>query len=1051
MASDAPDLPADLPAQPSWQKRRAALFVGGGLVLAVCAIWVLRAPIADNFVTSQLQQRGVKAQYRIVSIGPRTQTLADVVIGDPAKPDLIARRVKVDIGWTWSGPVVSGVTAEGVRLFGRWEDGRIRLGEVDKLLPPPSDEPFRLPELDVGLSDARARIDTPWGAVGARIDGAGPLRYNWRGQIALVSEGLTYGGCATGRLSVFGAVRISFSRPNFAGPVRATDLRCPKQGFSLARLDTQLETSLAADFLSWTGEFDATSSRWQAMGGTLGTLGATGSFRGDTKSTKVDYDLRGSGARYGGFNVAGLSLAGTATAGSNLSASARLGLARAVLPPQYRAQAAGSAATLRATPIGPIAEQLARAAANALTSVSGEADVLLVGDARTRRVEIIAPRLRSTSGAQLRGDASSRLSVSLAGKQPMFLIDGRWQLEGGGLPDADVRLQRVANGRLTGLVSLKPLSAGDSRLALTPVSVVGDPNGRLRLVTTAALSGPLAGGRIDGLTMPIDATVQPNGDFTLAGNCRRVSLASAALGGVTLGNNVVQLCGPRGQALLAYRGGRLSGELALVAPELRGRTGDSLLTLQAERLQYGLASGQMVIEALAVAIGEGEPATNFTAERITGTWAGGAMTGRLEGAAGEIGEIPLNMTEIAGNWAWRDAALTLNGGLVVSDRAEEAPRFAPLISRDATLSFADSRIVADASFRERETDTPIGNTDIVHDFTSASGSADLLIMSMRFNEAFQPDQLTPLALGIIANTRGTLAGRGRIDWNADAVTSSGTFTTAGSDFAAAFGSVRGASTTMVFEDLLGLRTAPGQRASIDEINPGIPVVGGLIDYQLLDANKVRIEGGRWPFAGGELTLKPTTIDFDVNAVRRLEFEVHGVDAGVFLTEFGFDNLNAKGVFDGVLPVEFSGLGARVVDGRLVARGGGGEVSYVGELTNYNLGVYANYAFNMLKSLAYEEMTITLNGDLDGEMLTDVKIVGLKQGSTAARNIITRQLEKLPIVFNVKINAPFRQLIGSARSLYDPSVLIDQNRDALIEAQRAAEGTSVQPPESEPVP
>ena len=1050
MASDDPDLADETPAVPSRRKRRAALFVSGGLVLAVAAIWVLRAPIADNFVSTQLQQRGVKAQYRIVSIGTRTQTLADVVIGDPAKPDLIARLVKVNIGWTWSGPVISGVSAEGVRLFGRWQDGRIRLGEVDKLLPEPSDEPFRLPELDVALSDARARLDTPWGAVGARVDGAGPLRYNWRGQVALVSDGLTHAGCDTGRVSVFGAVRISFARPNFTGPVRAAKLRCAQADFSLGRIDSQLEASLAADFLSWTGEFDATSSRWRGAGGTLASLTATGNFRGDTKATKVDYDLRGGAARYGGFSVAGLSLIGAATIGSEPTASARLGVARAVLPPQYRTQVAQSGAMLRSTPVGSIAEQLTRAAANALTSLSGEADVLLVGDAKTRRIEIVAPRLRSVSGAQLRGDASSRLSVRLAGKQPQFLVDGRWQLEGGGLPDSDVRLQRAANGRLTGLASLKPLVAGDSRLALTPVTIIGDPNGRLRIVTTAALSGPLAGGRVDGLTMMLDATVQPNGDFALAGGCQRVSLAGAALAGVTLGSNAVQLCGARGQPLLAYRGGRLSGELALIAPKISGRTGDSLLAVQAARLQYGLASGLIDVEALAVAIGDGEPATNFTAEMVNGTLAGGAMSGRLEGAAGEIGEIPLNMTEIAGDWAWRNSMLTLNGGLVVSDRTE-VPRFSPLISRDATLTFADNRIVAKAGFNERATDTPIGNTDIVHDFNSASGGADLLIMAMRFNENFQPDQLTPLALGIIANTRGTLAGRGRIDWNADGVTSSGTFTTAGSDFAAAFGSVRGASTTIVFDDLLGFRTRPGQRASIDEINPGIPVIGGLIDYQLLDANKIQIEGGRWPFAGGELTLKPTTIDFDVNAVRRLEFELHGVDAGVFLTEFGFDNINAKGVFDGVLPVEFSGLGGRIVDGRLVARSGGGEVAYIGELTNYNLGVFANYAFNMLKSLAYEEMTITLNGDLDGEMLTDVKIVGLKQGSTAERNIITRQLEKLPIVFNVKINAPFRQLIGSARSLYDPSVLIDQNRDALIEAQRAAEGTSVQPPESEPVP
>ena len=517
MASDDPDLADETPAVPSRRKRRAALFVSGGLVLAVAAIWVLRAPIADNFVSTQLQQRGVKAQYRIVSIGTRTQTLADVVIGDPAKPDLIARLVKVNIGWTWSGPVISGVSAEGVRLFGRWQDGRIRLGEVDKLLPEPSDEPFRLPELDVALSDARARLDTPWGAVGARVDGAGPLRYNWRGQLALVSDGLTHAGCDTGRVSVFGAVRISFARPNFTGPVRAAKLRCAQADFSLGRIDSQLEASLAADFLSWTGEFDATSSRWRGAGGTLASLTATGNFRGDTKATKVDYDLRGGAARYGGFSVAGLSLIGAATIGSEPTASARLGVARAVLPPQYRTQVAQSGAMLRSTPVGSIAEQLTRAAANALTSLSGEADVLLVGDAKTRRIEIVAPRLRSVSGAQLRGDASSRLSVRLAGKQPQFLVDGRWQMEGGGLPDSDVRLQRAANGRLTGLASLKPLVAGDSRLALTPVTIIGDPNGRLRIVTTAALSGPLAGGRVDGLTMMLDATVQPNGDFALAG------------------------------------------------------------------------------------------------------------------------------------------------------------------------------------------------------------------------------------------------------------------------------------------------------------------------------------------------------------------------------------------------------------------------------------------------------------------------------------------------------------------------------------------------------
>ena len=1050
MASEAPDDAPALPETPTRRKRRSALYGVGALVAGLTLVWVMRAPIADNFVENQFEQRDVQAAYRIVSIGPRTQTLADVVIGDPQRPDLIARRVEVDIGWGWSGPVIVGLRADGVRLFGRWQDGRLSLGEVDKLLPAPSAEPFMLPEIDVALVDARGRIDTPWGAIGARLDGAGGLRDSFRGQVALASEGIAAGGCRTGRVTAFGTLRSNAGRPSFAGPVRAADMACDAGATALARIDARLDAAFAEDLSSWTGQVDATASDLETAGGLIASLKATGDFRGSPASTRVAYNVTGSRGRFGDINIGGLSLIGAFDAGATSSASAKLALARVNAPPQLQARMANSAAALRQSPIGPIADRLMLAAAGALTSLSGEADVLLLGDARTRRIEIIALRLRSSSGARLTGDATSRLSVLLAGERPMLLLDGRWQLEGGGLPDASLQMRRSGDGRLNGQANIKPVVAGASRLALTPMTIAGERSGRLRLTTTASLSGPLAGGWVDGLTMPLDAQIQPDGDFTLAEGCQLVSLASAVVANVQLGSNVVQLCSAPGKPLLAYRGGRLSGDLALLEPTLRGQTGTLALLLQAARLQYALATGAMSLDALAVQIGEGEPATNFTAASVTATLAAGKMSGRLQGAAGEIAEIPLNMTEITGDWAWQSGTLTLNGGLRVSDQ-QRAPRFAPLISRDANLTFVDGKITANANFAELSTDTPVGRTDIVHDFGGATGAADLVVTAMRFNDAFQPGQLTPLAIGVIANARGTLAGRGRIDWNADGVTSSGTFTTASSDFAAAFGPVRGASSTIIFDDLLAVHTPPGQRISLDEINPGIPVIGGMIDYQLLDATKVRIEGGRWPFAGGELTLKPTILDFDVNAVRRLEFELSGVDAGVFLSEFGFENLSAKGVFDGVLPVEFSGLGARIVDGRLVARAGGGEVAYVGELTNYNLGVYANFAFNMLKSLSYDAMTITLNGDLDGEMLTDVKIVGLGQGESAARNIITRQIEKLPIIFNVRINAPFRQLIGSARSLYDPSVLIDQNRDALIEAQRAAEGASVQPPESEPVP
>src|SRR3546814_11221515 len=90
------------------------------------------------------------------------------------------------------------------------------------------------------------------------------------------------------------------------------------------------------------------------------------------------------------------------------------------------------------------------------------------------------------------------------------------------------------------------------------------------------------------------------------------------------------------------------------------------------------------------------------------------------------------------------------------------------------------------------------------------------------------------------------------------------------------------------------------------------------------------------------------------------------------------------------------------------------------------------------------------------MVTDIRFGGVGQGEGATRNFLTNQVAKLPLVFNVKITAPFRQLLTSAKGFYDPSLLIEQNLPALMRAQEEAEAAArgetapVQPPASEPV-
>jgi translocation and assembly module TamB len=205
---------------------------------------------------------------------------------------------------------------------------------------------------------------------------------------------------------------------------------------------------------------------------------------------------------------------------------------------------------------------------------------------------------------------------------------------------------------------------------------------------------------------------------------------------------------------------------------------------------------------------------------------------------------------------------------------------------------------------------------------------------------------------------------------------------------------------------------------------------------LLPGQQVAIEAGRWPFAGGELILEPTILDFGIEKERRLTFRVVGVDAEKFLAGYDFQNLRVTGVFDGTLPMIFNQDGGRIVGGALISRPGGGEVSYLGELAYKDMGTFANFAFDALRSIRYSSLTIGVGGHLDGEIVTDISFTGLQQGSIAKRNFITKQLARIPIKFNVSVTAEFLKLIGSIRGLYDPSYAAERDLQYLIEQGKA---------------
>jgi hypothetical protein len=371
----------------------------------------------------------------------------------------------------------------------------------------------------------------------------------------------------------------------------------------------------------------------------------------------------------------------------------------------------------------------------------------------------------------------------------------------------------------------------------------------------------------------------------------------------------------------------------------------------------------------------------------------------------------------------------------------------------------NNRIAAAGWLLDPETGTRVTSATIDHDLRNGRGRALLDVPGIRFDDDYQPEQLTRLTTGVVALVNGVLKGQGQIRWGPEGTASTGSFSTQDMTLAAAFGPVEGLSTTINFTDLLGLTTAPGQLANVGVIRTGIDVFDGKISYQLLPGQRVRVEAGRWPFAGGELVLEETILDFSRPSTKRLVFRVVGLDAERFISQMEFSNITATGTFDGTIPMEFDQSGGRIIGGRLSARPEGGTLSYIGELTDKQLGAYGKLAFDALKSLRYSKLSINLNGDLGGEFVAGIELDGIARdpaltsvgtGGGISGMVARRafgQLAKIPFEFNITIRGPFRALLATARSLEDPSNLIQSALPAELRKQPALP-TVVQPQESE---
>lgn len=1026
---------AELPAEgPPLRRRRWPLLVFVGVLLAMlAAAWLLRKDIADNLIAGQLDSLGLPAHYDIVSIGPSEQVVKRLVVGDPRHPDLTIDELRVATRLYWGFPGIGRITVVRPRLYGTLHGGKVSFGSLDKALFTGKGGPFEMPDFDLAVVDGRALIESDYGRIGARLEGKGALRGGFAGELAAIAPELAVTGCKATRATIYGKVTTASERPRFEGPVRMGRLECPEQALTLSQAGIQLDVTADKALDGIEGELGFRTGAGRYGAGSLGKASGTSQFAYRNKALNARYDIAAGGIVTPQARIASLSFEGRARSTQGLARfdiEGDLGGKGLALGASLDRALADAARSGQGTLIAPLATRMRGALAQEARDSSLAVNLILRRGAEGLSLVVPHGALRGASGASLATLSRVQVMFGSAGRPR---ITGNFATGGQGLPQVSGRMESGSDGRLTMRVSMPEYRAGTARVELSQASLLQSADGALAFNGQARLSGDLPGGRAEGLVLPIEGAWAANGVLLVWPRCTRIAYDHLQFANLTLDRRDLAICPAAGSAIVHGPVDALRVAAGVPALNLSGRLGETPIRIASGPLGYaqgGNAPGTIHAQALRIDLGPFASASHFSVTNLAGR-IGQDVAGTFDGADIGLYAVPLDLRHTTGKWRYAQGVATIDGASFTLVDRLQVPRFNPMVARDASLRLANSVITAQALIREPSSDREVVRAQIVHDLATASGHADLAVEGLRFDDKLQADTLSTLALGVVSNLQGPVHGSGRIDWNGKGVTSHGRFASEGLDFAAPFGPVKGLSGEVVLTDLLGMVTAPDQTLRIASINPGIDVIDGTVSFEMKPGYYLQVNGARWPFMGGTLTLEPAHMKIGVAETRYYTLKVSGLDAQTFVQHLQLSNLNASGIFDGELPLIFDENGGRIQDGHLVSRPPGGNVAYVGELTYKDLSAMGNFAFQTLKSVNYRQMEISLGGTLAGEIITRVSFNGISQGTGAKHNFVTNQIAKLPIRFVLNIKAPFFSLFAPLRSLYDPSYVVDPRTLGLI--------------------
>lgn len=982
------------------------------IVVVLLGLWGARGRLAQRFALDTLAKRGVPARAVIDAIGPDGIVVHDLVLGDPARPDLTAAHAELAFGWRGLTPSVTVARLTRATLRASIaRDGRITLGSLDRLRAPSDGTPDRLPDIGLALDHARLLLTTPYGRLTGTLDGKGNPAARFTGTLHLDRAALTFAGCALpltgGDLAIGARERLG----SVAGTLGAGALAC--RGYAARGGSARVDLTLPDPLTRADGRMTVALTAPSGAGGRVaaarlafdGTLGP--------KRVKGTADVTATNATYGDWTAASASY----RAGLGFDPSTAtpvfggpLTLKHVALSAAARAKLAKPTDALSSTPLGPL-EAATRAA---LSRAAEDFDA-------TGEVEYgLRPEVRFFSDAHL----VARTGATAIERNG--IDDLQVRVSGGGLPNARLSLQRGG-----GFVDLAATSAGTARIAATHLAFTYDP--KLTKVTVSGpllLDGPLGPGRVEALSIPTADIAIGLAPFTATPTrCLPVTARRVVEPRYTLADARFDFCPARGPALALAADGRLSGAFGAPAFAAKGVFAGTRFALATGRVSValsGTASAPVArvltapLHAVAQLAGGARAvdlATFGATARQTPT--GWSFAGHLDG--GTVGPLPFDLARLSGDWTLRpDDTLAFDGGTATLTDPLPRPRFQPLLMHGLTLGYANGEATARAALDLATPRAPLATLSARYRPATSTGNADVQA-TLAFSPTLQPYMISERARGVIENVRGQATATAKLDI-ANA-TPQGTLRLDLAHFSfatAALGPVINVDGALTLSHFPALASAPAT-FTIGGVNPGVALAHGTARVQLVSATQLRIDRLAFPFANGMLSLAPTTINTALPE-RRFTLAATGLDLAAFIQQTGIHNLDATGTFDGTLPLTLANSGGRIEHGLLTARAPGGRLRYVGPV-GPNLPAGARLAFDVLRSMRYSSLQVGIDGDVAGDLVSSIRFTGTNEAPLTTGKALPKLGPGVPFRFGVTIRAPFRSLLGTAASLSDATSLI----------------------------